>query len=152
MTSMERLNMFRYRLARIVRNFAGWIDPRTRGTGWVCFHCDEQFANPNLAKAHFGPSPDHKPACVLIQDRGMLYELRAAQQEAAEARFAERRAEEQAEMLEGQMAEYRRAAKAQTCHQLRMNIDSLEGEAITARALIEAIRTRAPKVYAEVIQ
>jgi hypothetical protein len=120
--------------------------------GWVCFHCGEHFANPNLAEAHFGPSPDRKPACVLIQERGMLYELRAAQAAYAEALTARQAAEDEAEMLEGQMAEYRRAGKAANCHELRMNIDSLEGEAITARWLIEAIRTRAPEVYAEVVQ
>lgn len=141
----------RYRIARTIRNLASWIEPRTRGMGWTCFHCGENFGNPNLAQAHFGDTPGAAPACVLIQDRGMLYELREAQRERAEALQRAKAAEDQAEVLEGEMDEFKRAARAANSHELRMAIDSLTGRAICADVLIEAVRAKAPEIYAEVI-
>ena len=119
--------------------------------GWTCFHCGENFGNPNLARAHFGPTPASQPACVLIQERGMLYELREHEARHSELLDRATRAEERADVLEQEMEEYRRAAKADSCHQLRMNIDGLEGRALAADSIIRALRARAPELINEVV-
>jgi hypothetical protein len=122
-----------------------------RSKVWICFHCGEHFGNPYLASAHFGPTSDSRPACVLIQERGMLYELREHERRHSEMLDRAVRAEENVEFLEGELAEFRRIAGG-GLHELRMKMDSLQGEAITARVLIEAIRDRAPQIYEEVIR
>lgn len=118
---------------------------------WTCFHCGEMFANPNLAGAHFGETPDRKPACVLIQERGMLYELRAAQDESAKARLDARLAEEREESARGELAEYHRVAKVTSVNELRCRLDEMEGYVVTAKALIDAFFHAAPSLYEKVI-
>lgn len=119
-------------------------------SGWVCFHCGEHFGNPNLARAHFGATPDRKPACVLIQERGMLYELRAAEERAELAETAARIADDRLEAMEQEIAEYRRIAGGGV-HELRMKIDSLEGFACVANRIVTELLERNEKLYKEII-
>lgn len=44
--------------------------------GWRCFHCGEYFANPNLARAHFGEFTGTTPACIIKAEQGLVYLLR----------------------------------------------------------------------------
>ena len=50
--------------------------------GWCCFHCGETFWKYGEAYMHFGPRPTSVPACKL--DRGVLIDLRAAEERVAE--------------------------------------------------------------------
>lgn len=43
--------------------------------GWVCFHCGERFTVPGKARAHFGATPDLKPACLIKGGDGDLFLL-----------------------------------------------------------------------------
>ena len=51
--------------------------------GWTCFHCGETFTTPGAAKNHFGFEPSKDPACriKLGAERGLLHELRKAENE-----------------------------------------------------------------------
>lgn len=125
---------------------------------WRCFHCDEVFRSRKTAVAHFGLD-DYEgkdvPACVdpLRHDEaGRLKELRDAQSYALRCQESANRAEDKNDDLERELDEFKRLTKCDTSHQLQMNLDSHQGELLTARALIEAVRTKAPEVYAEVIQ
>ena len=120
--------------------------------GWVCFHCDEIFTTPGGAEDHFGATPGRKPACLikLGDERGLAMALRKA--EALAEEFLERAltAESREESLSGQVAEFERIAGGGV-NELRCKIDSLEGVAITARALIEGFREKDPALYERII-
>jgi hypothetical protein len=123
--------------------------------GWTCYHCGETFTVWGAAEDHFGKTPEAKPGCVLkVQfgnERGLEMELRKVEAERDEWRNRALKAEEHEELLEGEMSEYRRAAKADNCHQLRMNIDSLEGRAIAADFIVNSLRSRVPELVDEVV-
>lgn len=55
--------------------------------GWTCFHCGETFTTPGSARDHFGFEPSADPACRIKvgAERGLVMELRKAEQAAAEA-------------------------------------------------------------------
>lgn len=124
------------------------------GPGWTCYHCGETFTTWGSAEDHFGKTPAAKPGCLIkVQygdERGLEMELRKAEARAEE--FLERaiRAEEREEALAGRIAEFERIAGGGV-HELRMKMDSMQGLAVTAEALIIAVKDSAPDVYAEVI-
>jgi hypothetical protein len=125
---------------------------------WRCFHCDEVFQSRKAAWAHFGPDQDCEklpPACIdpLREDeKARLTELREAQQYAFDCQESSNASEDKADRAEMELAEFKRLTKCDSVSALRMAIDSAEGELITARTLINAVREKAPDVYAEVIQ
>ena len=125
---------------------------------WRCFHCDEVFRSRKTAWAHFGPDQDCDklpPACIdplRVNEKSRLTELREAQQYAFECQEAGNTADDRADQVESELAAFKNLTKCDSVHALRMAIDSAEGELITARTLINAIREKAPEVYAEVIQ
>jgi hypothetical protein len=125
---------------------------------WRCFHCDEVFRTRKAAWAHFGPDQyceKPPPGCVdpLREDeKARLTELREAQEYAFECQELANAADDRADQIEGELAEFKTLTKCDSVHALRMAIDSAEGELITARTLINAVREKAPEVYAEVIQ
>jgi hypothetical protein len=127
--------------------------PKRRG--WTCFHCNETFTTWGSAEDHFGKTPDTQPGCLIKirvgDERGLLMELRKAEARAEEMYQRARAAERESEMLAGENAALKDAAKAHSAHDLRMKLDSMEGRVITADALIKAILEKAPEVYAEVI-
>jgi hypothetical protein len=55
--------------------------------GWTCFHCGDHFpgtmGGEKSARAHFGNTPDARPACIIKGDFGLLRALRYAEREAA---------------------------------------------------------------------
>lgn len=125
---------------------------------WRCFHCDEIFRSRKSASAHFGLD-DYEardvPACVdpLRSDETVrLTELREAQRYALQCQEEARVTEDKLDDLVCELNEFKRLTKCATSQGLRMALDSAEGEQITARALIEAVRLKAPEVYVEVIQ
>lgn len=121
--------------------------------GWTCFHCGETFTTPGSAEDHFGATPDKIPGCKIKfgDEMGLLMKLRKAEAREAEQKQRADIAEAQAESAVGELAAFQHAGKCQSSHDLRMKIDSLEGEAVTARVLIEAIREKVPELYAAVI-
>lgn len=125
---------------------------------WRCFHCDEVFRSRKAAWAHFGPDDGCEkmpPACVDLlrtDEKARMAELREAQQYALECQESVNAAEDRADDLERELDEFRRLTKCRNIHELRMAMDSAEGELQTARMLIDAVRTKAPDVYAEVVQ
>ena len=125
----------------------------SKDRGWVCYHCGERLTTWGAAEDHFGKTPDKVAGCIIQagEPRRLLMELRKAEVLVDLFYARARAAEDQVDALNGELAEYRRIAGGGT-HELRMRIDSLEGEAITARTILEAVRTLAPKVYHEVIR
>ena len=125
---------------------------------WRCFHCDEVFRSRKAAWAHFGPDQDCEklpPACIdplRTDEKARITELWEAQQYAFDCQESANAAEDRADTVERELAEFKSLTKCGSIHQLRMNLDSAQGELITARALIEAVRTKAPDIYAEVLQ
>jgi len=119
--------------------------------GWVCFHCGEQFANPNLARAHFGYDQRCKPACVLIQERGMLYELRQHEERHQIMLDRALRAEEEVDVLQGQLAELKRITGCDGVHEARCELDSLRGRVAVYDLITDKFRELSPGLFAEVI-
>ena len=122
---------------------------------WRCFHCDEVFRSRKTAREHFGSDwceEKYPPACVdpLRRDeKARLTELREAQQYALQCQESANAAEDRADELVRELEEFKGLTKCRSVNELRMAMDSLEGELLTARALIEAVRTQAPAVYAK---
>lgn len=58
--------------------------------GWTCFHCGEKFKTIGAARDHFGADPLADPGCMIRvkygNERGLLIELRKAQDELARYR------------------------------------------------------------------
>ena len=126
---------------------------------WRCFHCDDVFRSRKAAWAHFGPDQDCEklppPACIdplRADEKARLTELREAQEYAFQCQESANGKEARLDDLERELAEFKSLTKCDSIHALRMALDSAEGELITARALIAAVREKAPEVYAEVIQ
>ena len=125
---------------------------------WRCFHCDDVFRSRKAAWAHFGPDQDCEklpPACIdplRADEKARLTELREAQEYAFQCQESANGKEDHLDDLERELAEFKSLTKCDSIHALRMTLDSAEGELITARALIAAVREKAPQVYAEMIQ
>lgn len=124
---------------------------------WRCFHCDELFRSRKAAWAHFGPDQDCEklpPACVdplRHDEKQRLTELREAQQYAFDCQESANRADDRADEAERELAFFRSITGCQTINELRMWMDSQQGRVVTANALIEGFRERAPEILAEVI-
>lgn len=129
-----------------------------RRKSWRCFHCDEVFRSRKAAYAHFGSDQACEklpPACVdplRADEKARLTELREAQDYAFKCQESANAAEDRADALAQEFDEFKRLAKCAGVHELRMSLDYAQGELITARTLIEAVRTKAPQIYAEVTQ
>jgi hypothetical protein len=125
---------------------------------WRCFHCDEVFRSRRSAYAHFGPDTDCEklpPACIdpLRTDEKMrLTELREAQDYALKCQESANASEDRADYLARELDEFKSLSKCGNSHTFRMALDYAKGERLTARKLIEAVRAKAPELYAEVIQ
>jgi hypothetical protein len=125
---------------------------------WRCFHCDEVFHSRKAAYAHFGPDEDCEklpPACVdplRTDEKARITELREAQDYALQCQESANRAEDKIDDLARELDEFKSLTKCHSVGDLRMTLDSAQGELITARELIKAVREKAPEVYAEVIQ
>ena len=130
----------------------------TKRKCWRCFHCDEVFRSRKAAALHFGVDwyeVKDPAACVdpLRKDeKARMDELREAQRYALSCQSLATQADEQADELSRTLDEFQRITGCKNTHELRMRIDSQEGRVVTANALIEAVRAKAPNVYAEVIQ
>ena len=122
--------------------------------GWTCYHCGETFTTWGSAEDHFGKTPASKPGCLLkVQfgnERGLEMELRKVESDRDEWKARALAAEDREESLQGNLAEFERVAGGRV-HELRMKLDSIQGRVLTADALIEAIRDKAPGLYSEII-
>lgn len=124
---------------------------------WRCFHCNEVFRSRKAAWAHFGPDQDCEklpPACIdplRSDERARLTELREAQEYAFQCQESANRAEDRADELERELAEFKSITGCGSLHELRMWMDSQQGRVVTANALIEGFRARDPEIFAEVI-
>ena len=125
---------------------------------WRCFHCDEVFRSRKAAWAHFGDDSycsKEVPACIdpLRQDeKKRITDLREAQKYALDMENEARKHSDRVDDLEMELGEFKSLTKCRSVHDLRMTLDSAQGELITARELIKAVREKAPEVYAEIIQ
>lgn len=125
---------------------------------WRCFHCDEVFRSRKAAWAHFGPDQECEklpPACIdpLRRDeKQRLTELREAQQYAFEMQEEANKQEDRADLAESELAHFKAITKCDSLHALRMKMDEIEGERITARKMTEAVLAKYPDVWREVAQ
>lgn len=107
---------------------------------WRCFHCDEVFRSRKSAYSHFGPDQDCEklpPACVdplRADEKSRLTELREAQDYAFKCQEALADSEDKLDDLERELDAFMGLTKCRSSHELRMNMDSVEGERITARS------------------
>lgn len=124
---------------------------------WRCFHCDEVFQSRKSAWAHFGPDQDCEklpPACIdplRSDEKSRLTELREAQQYAFNCQESANSASDKIDEVESTLDQFRKLTQCSGVHELRMKMDSEQGELLTARALIEAVRVKAPSIYTEII-
>jgi hypothetical protein len=81
-----------------------------------------------------------------------MAEVRECERYALECQESERREEDRADEAESRLREYERITGCGTLHELRMWMDSQQGRVVTAEVLINAVRDKAPEIYAEVIQ
>ena len=129
-----------------------------RRKSWRCFHCDEVFRSRKAAYAHFGPDQDCEklpPACIdplRTDEKARLTELREAQDYAFKCQESANAAEDKLDDVTRELDGFKGLTKCRSVHDLRMTMDSAQGELIIARELIKAVREKAPEVYAEVIQ
>lgn len=69
--------------------------------GWQCFHCGEVFTTIGSAQDHFGADPSKKPGCMIKvapgDERGLLMELRKAEDELNRLRAENERMRKDAE-------------------------------------------------------
>jgi hypothetical protein len=109
--------------------------------GWTCFHCGETFMTWGSARDHFGRTPGDKAACLikLGDERGLVMELRKAEQRADEqlkrALQAERDLEAaqcQISSLSDSMHSFKPFQKCNSINQVFFVYDSMEGRALAA--------------------
>lgn len=131
--------------------------PVPQGPGWACFHCDEVFLTQGEAEDHFGfsgyeDSDEHNPACVERLTFGekalraalmdMFRELEAEQEESHEL-------QDVVESLQGIRPDLERLFDgASTPHQAWLKMDSVEGRALAAEAIIAALEKTEPELVA----
>jgi len=121
---------------------------------WNCFHCGETFTTIGSARDHFGGDPSKEPGCLIRvkygDERGLEMDLRKVESEAEMWKQRALHAEDALEVAQGQVGEFERIAGGS--HQaLRHKLDHMQGRVVTADALIEGFRSRAPEILAEVI-
>jgi hypothetical protein len=125
---------------------------------WRCFHCDEIFRSRKAAWAHFGDDSyctKELPACIdplRNDEKKRITDLREAQKYALDMENEARELDDRVDGLEMELAEFKALTKSSTINELRMKLDSEQGRIVTAEALIEAVRSKAPDIYREVIQ
>lgn len=124
---------------------------------WRCFHCDEVFRSRQAAHAHFGPDgcEQDPPACIdplRADEKARLSQLREARDYALQCQESANVAEDRMDDMARELEEFKSLTRCRNSVDLRMALDSMQGELITARALINAVREKAPAIYAEVIQ
>ncbi len=101
----------------------------THRKSWRCFHCDEVFRSRKAAYAHFGPDEECEklpPACIdplRADEKKRIAELREAQDYAFRCQESGNAAEDKADMLEAELAEFKSLTKCQSPHELRMTLD-----------------------------
>jgi hypothetical protein len=121
--------------------------------GWTCYHCGETFTVWGAAEDHFGKNPSATPACLIKvgEELGLVMALRKAEALAEEYASRMRIAEDQVEVLEGQLSDFQRVTKFRDAQEVRNHLDVLEGRRITHDVVIDAFREKAPEIFAEVI-
>lgn len=106
---------------------------------------------------HFGGDEyevKEPPACVdplRTDEKARLREVREANEHALACQRLALQADEQADELSRTLDEFVRLTGCKNVNELRMWLDSQEGRVVTANALIEAIREKAPSVYLELV-
>lgn len=115
--------------------------------GWTCFHCGLHFeqSEEDLARAHFGATPDVSPLCI---DRArwspaeLAERARKAEDAELEAIHERNRAEDRQDQLELELADWRALNKR--LGGVAQHIETLEGRALAAEAIIAAAARMAP--------
>lgn len=109
--------------------------------GWVCFHCGERFTTEGAARDHFGGSPDELAGCQIKagEERGLLMELRRAQERIDLWMRRAQQAEMAVERLECEVGSLSTAMTSwkpfRDCHSMKDVFDvydSMEGRALAA--------------------
>jgi hypothetical protein len=118
--------------------------PRPRH-GWTCFHCGETFGAIAAARLHFGADPLADAACrIKAEEYGLLVALRRLEKDFAALIDRMHELDGQIYVANGEVQAVLQAAKAASAHQVRCNIDSLEGRAIAAEAIVRQIEAIDP--------
>lgn len=118
--------------------------------GWTCFHCGETFHTVGAARDHFGHDPMAEPGCRIKvgEELGLLIELRKSQKDFADLIDRMHKLDSEAEAAHETARDVLRAAKATNAHEVRCNLDSLEGRALAAEATVRAIEATHPELVA----
>ncbi|MCF8533852.1 MAG: hypothetical protein K9G48_12670 [Reyranella sp.] len=112
--------------------------------GWPCFHCGEVFTTVETAREHFGYELYQEPGCVLKLlpgERGTLARLRAAEDDVARLTAANEQMDHEVGCYHSMTAELGRLFKgAGTVHQAWLELEAMEGRALSAEARLAAYR------------
>lgn len=109
--------------------------------GWTCFHCGETFTTWVGARDHFGATPGDRAACLikLGDERGLVMELRKAEQRAEEQMERALQAERDLEhtqcivsSLSDSMHGFKPFQKCNSINEVFFVYDSMEGRALAA--------------------
>lgn len=115
--------------------------------GWTCFHCGDLFRTVGAARDHFGHDPLAEPGCRIKvgEELGLLIALRKVEKDYADLIDRMHELDGEITAARSMAQEILRAAKATNAHEVRCNIDSLEGRAIAAEAIVRAIEADDPQ-------
>lgn len=121
--------------------------------GWTCFHCGETFTTPGSARDHFGAEPSAEPGCMVRvqvgQERGLLVALRKAEQLIAELRANNEQMDHEVGCYHANERDLQRYFGAKTVFGAFLVLDSMEGRALAAEAILKAAEVLAPEVITQ---
>lgn len=133
-----------------------------QGPGWACFRCGDVFLTELEAEDHFGSddyedSEEHDPGCVQVlnfTEKALRAALMDMHRDWLAGQGENARLDEELDHLRG--LESSIGAQIESCFgrgvvsvsQAWMKMDSVEGRALTAEAIIAAIEKRAPDLVA----
>jgi hypothetical protein len=114
--------------------------------GWVCYHCGERFTTWGSAEDHFGKNPHDTPACIIKagDERGLVMELRKAEQAAEDQLQRALQAEREIETLECRVQalttnfkQYKPFKNCDSANEAFFVYDSMEGRALAAEERVQ---------------
>jgi hypothetical protein len=117
--------------------------------GWTCFHCGETFLKAGPARDHFGTTQLSTPACRIKagDELGLVMALRRAEDDRDLFLRQRDELELQLEAAQGARASVLRMVRGATsAHDVWCHMETVEGRALAAEAILGALERLAPEL------